>query len=446
MSAPRNQDRPQARLPDESRKIYAVDWKAVAPVLHILRAFRIALHPSKLLLGLTFILLLYGVGRLMDGAWPKKYSWPTYKYATSVSLPPASQMGVMEGAQQMGPFMKFLNWELESLRLVTDGVISLNLGLTARAITAFVFEGPLWLFTTHPVFAILFTAVLLLCWAIFGGAIARIAAVHVTRDEKISIRNALRFSVGKVLSFGFAPLILAIFLLGAGAAIAAASLVLYIPQIGPLVIGLAFIFILIVGFVMTLTLFGAVGGFSLMYPTVAVEGSDAFDAISTSFSYVFAKPLRLLGYTVCAIIYGALSYLLVKWFVFILFALIHGFMAWFLNDAKTASFNLMFPPPEFDSLSHELEFEDIKQKLGIGGTVGASIIAFWYSFMVALLGAFVLSFYFSVSTILYTLLRHDVERTELDDVYLESEDEEDIAEQSLPDAPIPTHPDTPPAA
>ena len=38
--------------------------------------------------------------------------------------------------------------------------------------------------------------------------------------------------------------------------------------------------------------FGTVGGFGLMYPTVAVEGSDSFDAISRSFSYVFARPWR----------------------------------------------------------------------------------------------------------------------------------------------------------
>ena len=34
------------------------------------------------------------------------------------------------------------------------------------------------------------------------------AAVQVARDEKISIRQALRFSTGKVLSYVFAPLIL----------------------------------------------------------------------------------------------------------------------------------------------------------------------------------------------------------------------------------------------
>ena len=63
---------------------------------------------------------------------------------------------------------------------------------------------------------------------------------------------------------------------------------------------------------MTLVLLGTVGGFNLMYPTIAVEGSDSFDAISRTFSYVYARPWRMLFYTLVAIVYGALCYLFVR--------------------------------------------------------------------------------------------------------------------------------------
>ena len=43
----------------------------------------------------------------------------------------------------------------------------------------------------HTVFFTIFFLYFLCVWSIFGGAIARIAAVHVARDEKISIRQAL---------------------------------------------------------------------------------------------------------------------------------------------------------------------------------------------------------------------------------------------------------------
>src|SRR6185503_11482657 len=85
-----------------------------------------------------------------------------------------------------------------------------------------------------------------------------------------------------------------------------------LPGIGPVflvVTAAIFVLILAAGFVMTLVLLGTFGGFNLMYPTIAVEGSDSFDAISRSFSYVYARPWRMVFYTVVAVVYGALTYM-----------------------------------------------------------------------------------------------------------------------------------------
>ena len=91
---------------------------------------------------------------------------------------------------------------------------------------------------------------------------------------------------------------------------------LYIPFIGPILVGLLFFLALAASLVMTLLVLGTVGGFDLMYPTIAVEGSDSFDAISRSFSYVYARPWRMLWYTAVAVIYGAATYLFVRLFLF----------------------------------------------------------------------------------------------------------------------------------
>src|SRR4029079_17405138 len=96
------------------------------------------------------------------------------------------------------------------------------------------------------------------------------------------------------------------------------------------VVSILFVLALVVGFVITLVALGTVGGFNLMYPTVAVEGSDSFDAISRSFSYVFARPWRMLFYTAVAIAYGALTYLFVRFFIYIVLAVTHFFVGWFL--------------------------------------------------------------------------------------------------------------------
>src|SRR5687768_9086428 len=51
----------------------AINWREVFPFTHIFRAFRVAVHPSKLVLGLLALLTLYVGGRTMDWVWPQKH-------------------------------------------------------------------------------------------------------------------------------------------------------------------------------------------------------------------------------------------------------------------------------------------------------------------------------------------------------------------------------------
>jgi hypothetical protein len=308
-----------------------------------------------------------------------------------------------------------------------------------NSVVNFVFTGPMWFFTAHPIYAILFSLLFLLLWSVFGGAIARIAAIHVARDEKISVRQALRFSTSKVLSFAFAPLIPLIILLGLAALLGLGGLLLYVPYVGPIAVGALFILVLLTAFVMTLVLFGTVGGFNLMYPTVAVEGSDSFDAISRSFSYVFARPWRTLFYSAIALAYGALTYLFARLFIVVMLMLAHGSVGWFLGrthqpngywdgvpavarsgEAVNEARNTMWPTPRYDSLTYDIPFAGLKWSEDIA----ASLIAFWVYLTISLLGAYLISFYFSANTIIYYLLRREVDATDLDDVYVEQADED----------------------
>ena len=59
-------------------------------------------------------------------------------------------------------------------------------------------------------------------------------------------------------------------------------------------------------------------------------------------------------------------------------------------------------------------------------------ITFWAYLFVALLGAYLLSFFVSANTIAYYLLRYDVDAADIDDVYLEP------TEEDFEDAPIDT--------
>jgi hypothetical protein len=554
-------------MADEPQQIRGINWRETFPFTHIFRAFRIAVHPSKLMLGLVALLALYAGGRLLDGIWPARhlavpgevydYERSTAAGATSEqfaherlrerenleaayaqrlldlkivgdrdSAAAAARTGkhigavkdkileqrkrrIDEAQQQynltlagtdqiqdpkerenarlaakeasesnvrtiyhdaytdlvsakairgMGLFRAFFSYEAERIYGVVGGVISGNWLGNIRddrgpgvfdSVISFFTVGPVWLMRHHPVYFILFTLLFLTVWAIFGGAIARIAAVHVARDEKLSVRAALAFSMGKFLSFVSAPLIPLLIVLIVGLVPLLAGLLASIPGIGPIfniLMGLAFVLILAAGFVMTLVLLGTFGGFNLMYPTIAVEGSDSFDAISRSFSYVYARPWRMLLYTLVAIVYGALTYLFVKLFIWLMLSLTHHFVgAGMFAQAPSMEplWSTMWRPPGAPPgrLSYDIDFLTLRGDQDIA----AAFVAFWVYLVIGMLGAFAISFYFTANTIIYYLMRHEVDATEMDDVYLE-QSEEDFADAMAPPATISASPATAPAA
>jgi hypothetical protein len=530
-------------MADESQVVRGVNWREAFPFTHLFRAFRIAIHPSKLVLGLVLLLTLYTGGRILDGLWPARHlavpnEVEAYEQARErgaggefaaerrelrraterayaqrllaekiVTDPAAAREEAEEGdeldelqerieqkrnttvteaekgrdasindarttlngaerdraireAEQnyrdtvraayagayadyrglkaingAGIFSSFFEYETRQVSNIVRGVLGWNwLGGwmgdsgdpgVVRSIINFFTVGPLWLMRFHPFYFILFTLLFLTLWAIFGGAIARIAAVHVARDEKISVRAALQFSIGKFLSFVSAPLIPLLIVLLVGLIPIAAGLLGSIPLIGPvfnLLLGALFILVLAAGFVMTLVLVGTFGGFNLMYPTIAAEGSDSFDAISRSFSYVYARPWRMLLYTLIAIIYGALTYLFVRLFIALLLAVTHQFVD--IGHLATAAsgeplWNVMWPGVG-PQLSYDIDFMTLRWDQDLA----AAMVAFWVYLVIGTLGAYAISYYFSANTIIYYLMRQEVDATELDDVYLEMSDED----------------------
>ncbi|NQU76387.1 MAG: hypothetical protein HQ546_08765 [Planctomycetes bacterium] len=298
--------------------------------------------------------------------------------------------------------------------------------------------GPVWLICNHLIYAIIFLLVTLAIWALFGGAIARIAALHAAREEKITITQALRFSIGKFFSFFTAPLIpLAIILvlavlMGLGGLLGTFA-------IGDVIMGVLFVLALVLGAIVTFLCIGLAAGLPLMYPTIAVEGSDSFDAISRSFSYVFTRPWRYALYSVIAVVYGTISYLFVRLFAFLTLLSAHFFVAkgllgtgLGLNKAPeladgATKMDLLWPRPTFDQLAGNLNFSVM------GGIESAAsfIINIWVYLVAGLVVAFVLSFWVSSYTTIYYLLRRKVDATDLDDVYIDELD----AEEQLPEVP-----------
>ncbi|MHC4982477.1 MAG: SLC5/6 family protein [Planctomycetota bacterium] len=286
--------------------------------------------------------------------------------------------------------------------------------------------GMKWFICQHWFYAIIFLLISLAAWALFGGAIHRIAALHAARKEKISISQALRFSASKFLSFFFAPLMpLAAILIG-GLFLIAGGLIGNLMGFGAIVVGALFILAVLVGLFIAFVAVGLITGVGLMYPTIAVEGSDGFDALSRSFSYVFARPWRAVLYGVVAVIYGALCYIFVRFFAYLALAGAHflaGTGVWAGGERLREGadrLDVMWEAPTYTLFHAPSNWE----AMSTSEAIGSFLISIWVYLIIGLVLAFVLSYAASATTVIYYLLRRKVDATDLDDVYVEEAEEE----------------------
>ncbi|MCD6365278.1 MAG: hypothetical protein J7M14_05330 [Planctomycetes bacterium] len=334
----------------------------------------------------------------------------------------------------------FIDYEGDCLK---KGVIALLSGNIATGLTEYRDKTPLtgeagfivqmlravdgvkWLFCEHPLYAAIATLLCMAIWALLGGAVYRIAALQAAREEKISLMQALRFSRSKFLSFFAAPLMPLGIILGAGVVLMAGGLLVNVPFVGPIIVGALFILALLLGLMIAFLLVGLVSGAALMYPTIAVEGSDCFDAMSRSYSYVMAKPWQGGLYGVVALVHGSICYLFVRVFAFLALSATHFFVrgAVFVGGealpgvVSADKMDVLWTAPTFGVL-HAWNW----QAMGTGEAIGAVCIAVWVYVIIGLVAAFALNYFAGSMTISYYLLRRKVDSIDFDEVYMDTEE------------------------
>jgi len=443
-------------MPDQKFSFSDINWRKSLPFTHLFRAFRIAAHPAKLILAMLAIILIYAAGRGLDAAWPDDWVQTGASRRMAILQESLSTRQSFDSFLSMSsdeyfgrtapsrPFQSFLHTEMELLNSAVSSTLSGSLGYprgTAGALLRFLVSTP-WDYwqANQDFFSLLFFWTLLII-ALFGGAVARIAAVQVARDEQVALPQALRFSWRKLPSFFGAPILPVFTALLLGVALSLGGLLVYIPAAGPIVVALGLFLALAVGVLLSMIAIGGLFGWPLMYPTIAVEASDAFDATSRSYSYVVGAPWRLLFYWLVTIVLGAISYLFVKLFVFVALVMSRFFVGWgVLGDARSR-WELIWPAPRFDQLTY-IPVWDLLQG---PERVAATLVCIWVYLLITVLGAFALSYFISASTIIYYLLRRQVDVTEMDEVFIDAEEDEVLASAAEAIAPMPPATTTPPA-
>jgi hypothetical protein len=276
-------------------------------------------------------------------------------------------------------------------------------------------------------------------WALFGGAITRMAAVQVARKEKIGMGEALRFTLARYLSFLSAPLFPLVLV-----AVVVLCLVLFgffhlIPAFGDIIVdGLGWPLVILAGLAMAVVLVGLVG-WPMMYATISAEGSDSFDAISRSYSYVYQGPWHYIWYALVALAYGAV----VVFFVGFMGSLMVYLGKWGVSQTpftettgRDPQYLFIYAPTSFgwrDLLLQDSPAvtsagtlrQDYVESMRWYNYAGAALVALWLYVVFMMVVGFAYSYFWSASTIIYLLMRRKVDDTELDEVYLEDDEVED---------------------
>jgi hypothetical protein len=409
----------------------------------IFESFRMAVQPGKVLVAFSALIILALFGRVMDlsktvvtapnlmvsrlgsvpevNIFPAAYPSELQCYLAEPHLVTKFIHEYAETGERIGLFTAL--WHFGSTRF-TDAVFALfeldlsvvfaNIGHTAKAI--------IWAFQYHTLYSVVYFTVALAVIAVAGGSICRMAAVQLAQNETIGSAEALRFGLKKFVSFLTAPLIPVSIIFLLGLVVFVLGLIGNLPWAGELIIGICLIIALFIGLLITLVLIGTIGGANLMYPVIAYEASDSFDAVSRSFGYVYTRPWRMVFYSALAAFYGGASYLFMRFIVFLLLFVTHLFLQVGVRvEGSTEGLNKLasiWPEPTF------LNFLGSRAEVAQNWSESvASFLVYLVLLIVfGLLVSFVISFYFSANTVIYALLRNKVDRTPIDEISADFEE------------------------
>ena len=248
----------------------------------------------------------------------------------------------------------------------------------------------------------------ILVWAFFGAAITRSAALQLAVEDRPTLTQVLRFVVGKFGSYVAAPLLPILIIVIATLVLMVTTGLLARWDSSLWISGLLWGPGLLLALVMVVVLLGLCFGWPLMWSTISFEGTDAFDALSRSFSYTFQRPLHYLFYTVFAAVIGTLGWYFVFHFSESIIDLSYWAASWSAGEERIDQIQSIVSEPqtELDSL-----------------LIGAKIIGCWEGMARTVATAFTYSFFWTAFTAIYLLLRQEVDQAELDEVYLTPQDE-----------------------
>jgi hypothetical protein len=159
--------------------------------------------------------------------------------------------------------------------------------------------------------------------------------------------------------------------------------------------------VLAAGLLMALLLAGLLFGWPLMWATISAEGTDSFDALSRSYAYTFQRPLHYLFYAAVAALIGWLGWLVVQNFAAGVIWMGYWAAGWGCSSNQ------------------------VERMLGEGKGISVGFIHFWAGCVKLLAVGYLFSYFWTAAAAIYLLLRRDVDATEMDEVFLDADADEE---------------------
>lgn len=222
----------------------------------------------------------------------------------------------------------------------------------------------------------------LLVFGLVGGAIARITALALTREEGPDPEGALRYAWSKRYGFIGGPLLMLAGLVAVALPLVVARLAMQLTWLAA-AMAVLWPVMIVAAAIATLYAVAVFVGWPLLGAAAATDGSDGFDAVSRTFAYVYQKPLRLAGYlAVLAVMFGGAA------------------------------------------LAGELLLEGVQRgcdyaTAGVTSPWALATIAEWNAVAASLVGVFLVALVWTSAGAVYLLRRRDVDGVHLDEVYID---------------------------
>jgi hypothetical protein len=418
-------------MAEETKEVQCVDWRRCFAFLEILRSFRMAIHPAKIFLCLIGLGASLGIGVLVD-QFDAPVGHTNVRIGTTHVLDYLLNTGLLgpEGRTSFYDNVRFTvtktlwgQWALPYVGGKTwDDFMVFAVTPLSAARDAIALCIAYW--REAPLFALINTVLWLAIWALIGGAVTRMSAVRIAREEGVPLKKALGFSFRKWPSIVASPIIpFGVLVFLAILVALPTGLILMIPYAGEVLVGVFWGLTIVMGLLLALVFIGGVFSVGLQWPTIAAEGSDSFDAISRSISYISSRPWRYLFYTGFSAAYGCLTFLFVKFVTFV---------ALWITHTAVGKFN--WGEGDVTKLDRLWEMPTLSNPWPQGGallTAGAEswatyLFQFWVWIALGFMVAFLISFFFTSQTVIYFLLRKNVDATDMEEVYVEESEEEPL--------------------